>query len=204
MGASVNQFDKTHRHSFGPAVADDGSPAGYPQSETDHDMIVVRFDDISDPGNPKPLANLVNFPLHPEFLDGNDLITADYLGPLQRMADRETGAITIFTQGSVGTAEPERSTYHSIHERLEFSHKEYGQAEYGARLMADSIVDAWKDIGRGDPSQSGDPDRFVSFMTDFPVQMKDKWYPGPVLAPVSRACRTAAPTRPSTATRRCR
>ena len=26
-----DQFDKTHRHSFGPAVADDGTPAGYPQ-----------------------------------------------------------------------------------------------------------------------------------------------------------------------------
>ena len=102
-------------------------------------MVVVRFDDISDPAHPKPLANLVNFPLHPEFLDGNDLITADYLGPLQRMVDRETEALTIFTQGSVGTAEPERSTYHSIHERLEFTHKEYAQAEYGG--AADGRLD---------------------------------------------------------------
>ena len=45
----MNQFDKTHRHSFGPAVADDGTPAGYPHSDTDHDMTVVRFDDISEP-----------------------------------------------------------------------------------------------------------------------------------------------------------
>ena len=52
VGASVNQFDKTHRHSFGPAIADDGTPAGYPRSDTDHDMAVVRFDDISDPGTP--------------------------------------------------------------------------------------------------------------------------------------------------------
>ena len=192
VGASVNQFDKSHRHSFGPATADDGTPAGYPQSDTDHDMVVVRFDDISDPDSPKPLANLVNFPLHPEFLDGNDLITADYLGPLQRMADRQTKALTILTQGSVGTAEPERSTYHSIHERLEFSHKEYAQAEYAARLMADSIVDAWSDVGRGDASQSGDPDRFVPFATDFPVAMKDKWYPGPFSHPYPGVsnCRT--------------
>jgi hypothetical protein len=192
VGASVNQFDKSHRHSFGPATADDGTPAGYPQSDTDHDMVVVRFDDISDPDRPKPLANLVNFPLHPEFLDGNDLITADYLAPLQRMADRQTKALTILTQGSVGTAEPERSTYHSIHERLEFSHKEYAQAEYAARLMADSIVDAWSDVGRGDASQSGDPGRFVPFATDFPVAMKDKWYPGPFSHPYPGVsnCRT--------------
>ena len=77
---SVSQFDKTHRHSFGPAIADDGTPAGYPHDDTDHDLTVVRFDDVSDPANPKPLANLVNFALHPEFLEGNDLISADYLG----------------------------------------------------------------------------------------------------------------------------
>jgi len=196
VGASVNQFDKTARHSFGPAISDApttaGTPAGYPVSDTDHDMVVVRFDDITDPANPKPLANLVNFPLHPEFLDGNDLITADYLAPLQRMADRRTKALTILTQGSVGTAEPERSTYHSIHERLEFSHKEYAQAEYAARLMSDSIVDAWSDVGRGDASQSDDPDRFVPFETDFPVAMKDKWYPGPFSHPYPGVsnCRT--------------
>jgi Neutral/alkaline non-lysosomal ceramidase, N-terminal len=156
VGASVNEFDKTHRHSFGPAIADDGTPAGYPRGDTDHDLTVIRFDDISDPGHPRPLANLVNFSLHPEFLEGNDLISADYLGPLERMVDRETGAITVFTQGAVGTSEPERSEWHSVHERLEFSHRDYAQSELGARLMADSIAEAWRDVARGTPH---DPDR---------------------------------------------
>ena len=80
VGAAVTQFDKTHRHSFGPAIADDGTPAGYPNSDADHDMTVVRFDDISDPSHPKPLANLVNYSLHGEMLEGNDLITADWVG----------------------------------------------------------------------------------------------------------------------------
>ena len=55
--------------------------------------------------SPKPLANLVNFGLHPEFLDGNDLISADYVGAAR--ADgrpRRPAALTIFTQGAVGTA----------------------------------------------------------------------------------------------------
>ena len=34
-------YDKSHRHSFGPATADDGTPAGYPQSDQDHDMTVI-------------------------------------------------------------------------------------------------------------------------------------------------------------------
>jgi hypothetical protein len=180
VGASVSSFDKTHRHSFGPAVADDGTPAGYPQGETDHDMSVVRFDDVSNPADPKPIANLVNYSLHPEFLEGNDLISADYVGPLQRMADRETGALTIWTQGAVGTSEPERSTYHSIHERLEFSHKDYAQAEYGARLMTDKLVDTWRDIERETPEQ---PNRFVPFRTSVKVGMEDRWFPGPVSHP---------------------
>lgn len=189
VGGSVSYFDKTHRHSFGPAIADDGTPAGYPQGDTDHDMTVIRFDDVTDPGNPKPLANLVNYSLHPEFLEGNDLISADYIGPLERMVDRATGATTVFTQGAVGTSEPERSTWHSIHERLEFSHRDYAQAEYGGRLMADSIIDTWRDIEQGTPE---DPERFVPFDTGFAVEMDDRWYPGPFSHPYPAVsnCRT--------------
>jgi hypothetical protein len=189
VGAAVTQFDKTHRHSFGPAIADDGTPAGYPNSDADHDMVLVRFDDVSEPGNPKPLANVVNFALHPEFLDGNDLISEDYLAPLERMTDEATGAVTVFTQGAVGTAEPERSTYHSIHERLEFTHREYGQAEYGARLMSDTLVELFEAVGNGAPAaswQERDKERFVPFDDDFAageVGFEDRWFPGPLTRP---------------------
>jgi hypothetical protein len=180
IGASVSTFDKTHRHSYGPEVADDGTPAGYPVEETDHDLSVVRFDDVSNPADPKPLANLVNFSLHPEMLSGNDLISADYVAPMQRMVDRETGGLTIYTQNAVGTAEPERSTYHSIHERLEFTHREYAQAEYAARLMSDTIVDTWRDVENETPER---PTKFVPFQSDPEVKMEDRWFPGPTSHP---------------------
>ncbi len=178
VGASVGSFDKTHRHSFGPAVADDGTPAGYPQSETDHDLTVVRFDTLDG----EPLANLVNFSLHPEFLEGNDLLSSDYVAPLERITDRATGAMTVYTQGAVGTAEPENSTYHSIHERLEFSHRDYAQSEYAASLMSKKIVDVWRDVEAGTPEDSG---RFVPFASDIPVEMSDRWYPGALLPSLS-------------------
>ncbi len=177
VGASVGYFDKTHRHSFGPSLATDGTPAGYPNAETDHDMTVIRFDNSA---TGEPIANLVNFSLHPEFLEGNDLLSADYIAPLERITDRATEAITIFTQGAVGTAEPERSTYHPISERLEFTHKDYAQAEYGASLMSEKLVGIWNDIADGTPE---DPDRFVPFSSDFPVMMADNWYPGPLSHP---------------------
>jgi hypothetical protein len=189
VGASVRTLDKPHRHSFGPTVADDGTPAGYPNSDADHDLTVVRFDDISNPGNPKPLAVLMNYSLHGEFLNGNELISGDWVAPMQRMVDRRTKAVTIFTQSSVGTAEPERSSYHSVHERLEFTHREYAQAEYGARLIADSTIGAWRDVADGTPQFPG---RFVPFTQAFPVAMTDRWYPGPASHPYPgvSSCRT--------------
>ena len=188
VGAAVGEFDKTNRNPLGPTAADDGTPAGFPVSYTDHDLTVIRFDDVSG-AEPKPLANLVNFSLHPEFLDGNDLISADYVAPLQRMLDRETGAMTLYTQGAVGTGEIERSTYHSVHERLEFDHEEYAQAEFGARLMADAAKEVWRDIEAGTPEQ---PDRYVPFATEMPVAMGDRWYPGPLSHPYPgvSSCRT--------------
>ena len=141
---------------------------------------MVRFDDVSNPSDPKPLANLVNFSLHPEMLSGNDLISADYMAPMQRMVDRETGGVTIYTQNAVGTAEPERSTYHSIHERLEFTHREYAQAEYAARLMSDAIVNTWRDVEDETPER---PSKFVPFQSAPEVQMEDRWFPGPTSHP---------------------
>ncbi|MEA2422884.1 MAG: hypothetical protein QOF55_1983, partial [Thermoleophilaceae bacterium] len=180
VGASVGSLDKVHRNSMGPSIADDGTPSGYPNSDSDHDLTVVRFDDISDPAHPKPLALLLNYSLHGEFLNGNDLISPDWVGPTQRMVDRKTKAVTIFTQSSVGTSEPERSSYHSVHQRLEFTHREYAQAEYGARLIADETIQTWQDVADGTPQF---PERFVPFAQSFPVQMTDRWYPGPVSHP---------------------
>ena len=172
-------YDKSHRHSFGPERADDGTPAGYPQADQDHDMTVIRFDKT----NGEPLANLINFSQHPEFLEGNDLISADYVAPFERMMDRETGAVTVYTQGSVGTSEPERSTYHSIHERLEFSHKDYAQAEWGARLMANAAKGAWERIGDDAPANGDKYLPYSAFGAGPQVQMADRWYPGPFSHP---------------------
>ena len=87
------------------ATADDGSPAGYPLEYADAAITVLRFDALSDLSDPKPLAIWVNFGQHPEGLDGYDLHSADYLAPLERFVDRETGATLLFSQGDVGSAE---------------------------------------------------------------------------------------------------
>jgi hypothetical protein len=189
VGASVSYFDKTHRHSFGGTLADDGTPAGYPKADIDTDLTVLRFDDVSNPRRPRPIATLVNWGGHPEFLSGNDLISADYVGATERMTDRLTRGVTVWTQGDVGTAEPERSETHSIHERLEFSHKEYSQTEWAGHLLSRKIYDTWLDIERRTPEM---PDRFVPFTTTGKVASVDKWFPGPISHPYPgvSSCRT--------------
>src|SRR5437867_775399 len=130
MGAANSPFDKIHRHSFGPAVADDGSPAGYPQTDNDKTVGVVRFDDISNPENPTPLATWVVYGGHPEMLNGNDLLASEYVSTMYRIMDREVGGITLFSQNNTGTAEPgDDARAQDPAERAEYSHREYAQVE---------------------------------------------------------------------------
>jgi hypothetical protein len=180
VGGSARKHSFVQRNVPGPSIADDGTPAGFPVNYTDHDVLVVRFDRLSDG---KPLANIVNYAVHPEDLEGNDLISADYLGPMERMADRATGAVTIYTQGAVGQTEPEDNRWHSIRERAYFSHAQYAQSEFKARNIAQTIVDTFKDIGAGTPE---DPSRFVPMRSDFAnddVRFADRWFPGPASHP---------------------
>jgi hypothetical protein len=189
VSAKTGRIDKLHRHAFGPARADDGTPAGYPRDDIEQTFTVVRFDRTTGPKEDAPLANVLNYSGHPEFLDGNDLISADYLAALERNVDRETGAMTIFTQNAVGTSEPENSETHDVSERLEFSHRQYGQAEYAARLLSDAVLATWKAIGAQAPS---DGETLVPWVADAPVQMADRWFPGPISHPYPGVsnCRT--------------
>ena len=188
VGASVTNYSFVQRNVPGPAIADDGSPAGFPNSYSDNDLIVVRFDRIGGGA----VANLVNYAVHPEDLNGADLISADFLGPLERMTDRELGGVTIYTQGSVGQSEPEENRWHSVHDRAYFYRQNYAQSEFKARNLATAISDTSRDIERGTPE---DPSHFVPFRDDFAardVEFVDRWFPGPASHPYPgvSSCRT--------------
>src|SRR3954463_11422312 len=172
VGAARTRFALSNRNALGPALADDGTPSGFPNSYTDRDMTVVRFDSLR---TGRPVANLVNFSIHPEGLSGNNLISADFIAPFERFMDRETGGVTVWTQNAVGNSEDERSSYHSVHERLEFAHKEYGQAEYNARLMANAAEGLFGDIGAGRGA--------VGWFGDGKVAFANAWFPGPLTPP---------------------
>ena len=192
VGGAVRQLPDLHRNVPGPGTADDGTPAGFPHDYGDHDVTVVRFDDVSDPRRPKPLANLVNYAIHPEMLEGNDLISADWLGPFQRITDRETGAMTIYTQGAVGNHEPEESRFHEPSEGREYYHRDYAQTERAARDLANVVIATSGDVARRRAGSGGDPQRLVRPDASPKVEMIDRWFPGPISHPVPTVagCRT--------------
>src|SRR3954469_25490645 len=80
VSATVGYFDKTQRNPLGAGRDDDGAPAQFTDSYADHDLSTIRFENIDDPANPKPLSTLVNIGQHPEFLEGYDLITSEFPG----------------------------------------------------------------------------------------------------------------------------
>src|SRR3954454_16394686 len=60
VSATVGYFDKTQRNPLGAGTDDDGVPAGLSHSFSDHDLSVIRFENVDDPANPNPLSTLVN------------------------------------------------------------------------------------------------------------------------------------------------
>lgn len=208
MSATTSYFDNFHKNPMGPGVGDDHTPVGFPRLYTDHDLSVIRFENVDDPGNPRPLATLVNIGEHPEFLPGLELITSEYVGTMQRMVDRAAGGVTLFTQNATGTSEIEEEYSHPIEQRQAFNHAGYAQMSWAAKQLADAVVGNVRDIERqqvtADPDPSHDPgrlyggtpyaDRFIRWTSSFPVAMESRWFPGPVSHPYPgvSSCRTDA------------
>ncbi|MEA2272419.1 MAG: hypothetical protein QOI98_1127, partial [Solirubrobacteraceae bacterium] len=196
VSATVSYFDKFQRNPMGPGIADDGTPTSFPKPYTDHDLSVVHVEKIGGGA----LATLVNIGQHPEFLEGYDLISGEYTEAMSRLVERTVGGVTLFTQNATGTSEVERETYHSVHERELFDHAQYAQMEWGARQLADAVIKDVTDIRAQKPN--GDKqrhfgmtsyhDRFVPWMSDFPVALENRWFPGPISHPYPgvSSCRT--------------
>ena len=192
MGATKVHHEIFKGNIVGPQIADDGTPAGYPNHFGDFDLTVMRFDDVSKKGRPRPLATWINWGQHPESLDGYNLITADYLSALQRDVDRGTGSTMVFSQGDVGSSEGPYDRTFPTPERLpdgvyrEWAHMGFAQMERGAYELAQDVIKGWQQIGAGDPSV------VVPSSADFPVGVAEDWAPGPVSHPYPSVsnCRT--------------
>ncbi len=168
-------------------ISDDGTPRGYPDDFGDFGLSVVRFDDLSDEADPKPLATLINWGQHPEGLDNHDLITGDFVASLERFVERDTGAPLVFGQGDVGSAEagpghPQEVADLGITPR--WSHAGHAQGERGAYLLSRDVVEGFNQIASGNP--------LVPYSNDFDVAAGNAFVAGPYSHPypAANACRT--------------
>src|SRR5438270_856089 len=182
MGGTVVQAPEFQGNIAGADRNEDGSPTGYPLWENDHGVTVLRFDDMTNPASPKPLATYVNYAEHGESLDGYDLISADWLAPFQRYVDRATGATMVFSQGSVGSAEgpydyanPKMADDNGDAFPEVYGHEGYAQAERGTHLLAEKVVAAWNAIGGADSAASGGIAVSAPMQTDPTVTMLTHW-----------------------------
>ena len=187
MGATTVTHDLFKGMIQRKGSADDGTPKGYPDDFGDLGLSVVRFDDMTDPSQPKPLATMINFGQHPEGLDNHNLITGDFISSLERFVERDTGAPLVFGQGDVGSAEagpgrPDKVAALGIPAR--WSHAGHAQAERGGYLLSRDVVAGWREIADGEP--------LVDFSSDFDVAAGNAFVAGPYSHPYPAvsACRT--------------
>ncbi len=83
----------------------------------DRELAVMRFDDPAG----KPRAVLVNFAAHPTMIPASTLkFSADYVGAMKELVQKETGARAIFMQGAAGDQ--------SVNEGPNKGYQAFGQA----------------------------------------------------------------------------
>ena len=156
-------------------VADDGTPAGYPLDFGDFGLPVVRFEALDDGA---PIAALINWGMHPEgAIKKDNLITAEFLAPLERFVERATGAPLVFGQGDVGSSESGPARPYEFPEGIfrQWDDAGHAQIERGAYLLAKDVIRAWNDIGEGNA--------LVPFDSDFDVAAGNAFIPGPLSHP---------------------
>jgi hypothetical protein len=185
MGATTVPFSIYKGNIVGPDRADDGTPAGYPDKEGDNALVVMSFTGLDG----TPIGTWMNWGEHPESLDAYNLISADYVGVLERYVDRETGAPLVFSQGDVGSAEGPyygRAGQETLPDGVvrTWAHVGFAQMERGARYVADAVLSGLATLRAGGGQ--------VPYSAAVPVAVYDRWTPGPVSHPYPSVsnCRT--------------
>ena len=206
MSAAVVEQEGLRQNILGPATADDGSPAGFPRDHVDPELAVVRFDEA---GSGEPIAAIVNFAMHPESIDGANLISADFTGIVERDVERwlgrapgdDEGPVVAWSQGGLGDVEPDRSRANAPEEGREYWRRNFAQAELMSRELTESVIAAW--TYAGDPGAGADDPTFVSdkhvpASSDVEVDAVAYRVPGPPAHPLPTVsnCRTDHPGIP--------
>ncbi len=181
MGGSTSSFNEITTHTYGPKVADDGTPAGQPYDYTTGQVTTVAFDELLEDGGTAPLATWVVFGVHPEWTWGYDLLNGDIATATTRIVDREVGGVTIWSGREMGTSGPHKGTrVHEPEERREYQDNGFAEVDRAARLLATAIEDTRSDIASGTPEMA---DRFSPYQEGFEVAVASQRFAPPSTRP---------------------
>ena len=113
---------------------------------SDRELAVLRLDDMAG----KPIAILVNFTAHPTMISAATLkFSADYVGAMKEIVQKETGASVIFMQGAAGDQ--------SVNEGTNKGYQVFGQA-LGREVMKVAAGIVTQEVAH--PSIEVNEDRF--------------------------------------------
>lgn len=207
VGASVTELRAIQQNILGPAVAIDGSPAGFPRDHVDPELAVVRVDAVADG---EPIGALVNLGMHPESLASSDLISSDFVGMVERMVERDLGRapgtagghregeastnpVVVWSQGGLGDVEPDKDR--AVASGRQYWRRDFAQAERMSRILADAVLDTHADVAAG---TSAVPEKHVPLTSEAPVAVTSATFSGPVShpSPTVSNCRTEQPGVP--------
>jgi hypothetical protein len=203
MGAATVPFNEITSHTYGPRVAQDGTPTGQPWSHTTGMMSLLRFDDVTDPDDPQPYALWNTLGVHPEWTWGYDVFNGDITHATMRIVDRELGVTTVMSQRETGSSGPHKDTrVHQPEARREFQDNGFEQLDHGARLWADRLIETYEAIALETPTSpfdpahprtDGAPIELVPFSSDFEVDVASMRFAPPTARPVPTVsnCNTA-------------
>lgn len=180
MGGATVHANDLQAHTYGPKTSRDGTPAGQPYDYTTQAVTVVSFDDVST-GAPQPLANWVIFGVHPEWVWGEEIVNGDITHAVMRMLDRETGAVTVWSQRETGSSGPHKDQrVHHGPARREYQESAFAGYDRAARRLTDSIERALGQLASGTPER---PDQFAPYRTHFDVAYASQRFAPPATRP---------------------
>lgn len=199
LGASVAVLDTVQQNIIGRSVADDGTPAGFPRDHNDPELTVVRVERLDG----TPIAGIANFGMHPESIGTTDLMSADFVGVVEREVERalgrtpasDQGPVLVWTQGSVGDSEPDRNRANPAADGRDFWRRDYQQMERMSLDVAAAVLRAWRGVSDGASEVAG---KHAPLAEDVPVAMVSRRFSGPLAHPVPTLsnCRTEHPALP--------
>jgi len=188
MGATSVPFSAFKGNIVGRTWPTTARPPAIPATSATTRSRSSASDDVSG-STPKPLATWMNWGQHPSpstaTTSSRPTTSARSNGsssrpPARRWCSRRPTSAAPKARTSAATRVPAGRDGAGV------GHVGYAQMERGARLLADAVIDGWRQIGAGHGS--------VPFTKDFPVRAYTRWTPGPVSHPYPSISNCRTPT----------